>query len=97
MGIYTFELDKQAQDLCVISTPFGLFKYQRLPIGLNISPDIFQSIMHPLFQDMEEVEVFIDDIGIFTNGSFEHHLEVTRKALQRLERCGFTVKFLKYQ
>lgn len=57
MGFYTFELQK----LCVISTPFGLYKYLRLPMVLTNKPDVFQSVMHPLFQDMPEIDVFIDD------------------------------------
>ncbi len=73
MGFYTFELDEAAQKLCVISTPFGLYKYLRLPMGLTNSPDVFQSVMHPLFQDMLSVDVFIDDIGVFTNSSLEDH------------------------
>ena len=52
MGFYTFELDKKAQHYCVISIPFGLFKYLHLPMGLTNSPDAFQSVMHPLFQDI---------------------------------------------
>ena len=49
MGFYTFELDQKAQEYCVISTPFGLYKYLSLPMGLTNSPDMFQSVMHPLF------------------------------------------------
>ncbi len=44
MGFYTFELDASAQKLCVISTPFGLYKYLRLPMGLTNIPDVFQSV-----------------------------------------------------
>ena len=95
MGVYTFELDDAAQKLCVISTPFGLFKYLRLPMGLTNSPDVFQSVMYPLFQDMKEVDVFIDDIGIFTNTSFDHHLQIVQEVLQHLETSGFTVNPIK--
>ena len=95
MGFYTFELSPQAQQLCVISTPFGLYKYLRLPMGLTNSPDIFQSVMHPLFQDISAVECFIDDIGVFTNGSLDHHLEILSQVLLRLEESGFTVNPLK--
>ena len=65
MGFYTFELDSHAQHYCVISTPFGLNMYLRLVMGLTNSPDVFQSVMHPLFQDIPAVECFIDDIAIF--------------------------------
>ena len=60
-------------------------------MGLTNSPDVFQSVMHPLFQDMSEVDVFIDDIAIFTSGTLEEHLKVVAQVLHRLEKSGFTV------
>ena len=84
MGFYTFEIDQQSQQFCVINTPFGLFKCQRLPIGITNSPDFFQSVMHPLFSDLPNVECFIDDIGIFTLHSFDDHLTQLHQVLLRL-------------
>ena len=95
MGFYTFELDETAQKYCVISTPFGLYQYLRLPMGLTNSPDVFQSVMHPLFQDIPQVECFIDDIGIFTNSTFTQHLKIVHQVLLRLEESGFIVNPLK--
>jgi hypothetical protein len=96
MQYYTFELDKESQDLCTIVTPFGKYKYLRLPMALKCSPDIKQSIMENVLRGIEDVGVYIDDIdiGAFST-SWTKHCELLRVVLRRLRENGFTINSLK--
>jgi len=62
MGYYHIELSPFSKQLCTIVTPFGKYEYQRLPMGLCNSPDIFQERMYELFSDLEYVRAYIDDL-----------------------------------
>ena len=69
MGYYHIELDLFSKELCTIVLPWGKYEYQRLPMGLCNSPDIFQEKMSQLMMDLEFVRVYIDDLLIITSGS----------------------------
>ena len=94
MQYYTFELDEASKNLCVICTPFGNYRYNRLPMGVKQSPDIAQEIMESLFRDLPETNVYIDDVGVFSN-SWKEHLQSLTKVLAVLQQANFTVNPLK--
>ena len=94
MQFYCFELDDKSSKICTIVTPFGKYRYKRLPMGVKISPDIAQSIMKGIFDDLD-VEVYIDDIGFWSTGTFEEHMVVVKELLQRLSDNGLKCNPLK--
>jgi Reverse transcriptase (RNA-dependent DNA polymerase) len=91
MQYYTFVvLDESSKELCTICTAFGNYRYNRLPMGVKQSPDIAQEIMEDLFCAIEQVDVYIDDVGCFDN-PWDSHLETLHKVLTILEDSNFTV------
>jgi hypothetical protein len=63
-------------------------------MGIKQSPDFAQEVMEDIFCDMPDVEVYMDDIGIWAQ-SWKHHQRVVSEALERLETNGFTFNPLK--
>ena len=94
MFFYTFELDEASKNLCAIATPFGNYRYTRLPMGVKQSPDIAQAAIQQLFSEMDECDVYIDDVGIFSN-NWDSHLQTLRRVLSLLQDNNFTCNPLK--
>ena len=92
MGYYNIPLDKMAQELCTFLLPWGKYRWKRLPMGLKTAPDIFQEIMVNLLGDLPYVQVYIDDVLILTDGSYEDHLQKVRTVLDRLEKANFRAR-----
>ena len=95
MGYYHIELDLTSKALCTIVLPTGKYEYQKLPMGLCNSPDIFQEKMFDLFQDLEYVKAYIDDLLITSHDSFEDHLHKLDLVFQRLSKAGLKVNATK--
>ena len=88
MGYYTLRLDFKTSAMCTIIFPWGKFSYQRLPMGASNAPDVFQAKVNSLFNDLEYVRAYIDDLLILSSSTFEDHLDKLGKVLQRLQDKG---------
>jgi hypothetical protein len=53
MGYYHLLLTPFARRLCTVVLPWGKYEYLRLPMGLCISPDVFQEKMSDLMAGLE--------------------------------------------
>ena len=63
MGYWGIEMHPIIRHLLTIITPFGKYRYKKLPMGLKISADVFQQEMSKLLEGKEGVlYIFIKQI-----------------------------------
>eukprot|EP00957_Ditylum_brightwellii_P128271 9783356-Ditylum_brightwellii.AAC.1 len=88
------QLDEESKELCTIVTPFGKFQYCRMPMRVKITPDEAQAVIEEILHGMG-IDAYMDDVGIFSNRTFEDHMELVGKVLKCLEDNGMKVNPLK--
>jgi hypothetical protein len=92
MGYYHMLLTPFAQRLCTIVLPWGKYKYCHLPMGLSVSPDIFQEEMSELMTGLDFARAYLDDLLIIsTETGFDKHLEKLEQVLNRLAEAGLQI------
>ena len=91
MGYYTIRLSPASQDMTTIITEFGKFRYNRLPMGMCDSRDIFQAKVDKLLGDIEVVKTYINDILVLSKDCFGNHIEHLIMIFSRLRDSGLKV------
>lgn len=82
-GFWQMELDSVSADLTTFMTPFGRYRWERVPFGLCCAPEMFQKKMVQIFGDIPGVEIYFDDL--FVSGVDERDHDAT--LLTVLERA----------
>ena len=88
---HSLQLTENSKKFCGILPYFGSpsYLYQRMPMGLNISPAIWQSYINAILsclQSRKYCEAIIDDVLLFTPMKSSHFdkLEDLLKALHKM-------------
>ncbi|XP_045771856.1 uncharacterized protein K02A2.6-like isoform X2 [Maniola jurtina] len=77
-GFWVICLDTESSMLCTFNTPFGRYRFKRLPFGINCAPEIFHRIMTETFGVLPGVMVYADDILVYGKDSQEHDENLQR-------------------
>lgn len=80
---------EESSFLVVFNTPFGRYRFLRMPYGITSASEIFQMVFQLIFGDIECVIIYIDDLMVWGKDQKEHN-ERVEKVLQRAEEWGIT-------
>lgn len=96
MGYWHCELDDPSSYLTTFATPFGRYRWLRLPFGLKVSSEIFQKRLVHSLENLQGVQCVADDIIIYGKDS-ESHDENVKNFLQRCQTLGIKLNKEKSQ
>ena len=65
-------LDEESSYLTTFSTPYGRYRFKRLPFGLVVSQDVFQKQLDTAFEGLNGVTGIADDTFVFGSSEEEH-------------------------
>ena len=88
-GFLQVRLDEKSSYLATFYTPFGLYRWLRMPFGIKSAPEEFQRRLDENLEGLENVAVIADDILIYRTGETDIEAEKSHdNALIALfERC----------
>ena len=84
----------EAKQYTTINTHRGLYRFTRMPFGVNTAPAVFQRVIENTLRGLRHVLVRADDI-LVSGLSDEEHLENLVHILGRLEQAGLKAKLAK--
>ena len=93
---WQIELDNASSDLTTFSTPFGRYKFRRLPFGICSAAEILQKNVYRIFGDIKDTHAIADDLLIATEDE-ESHDEVLRLVIKRAMDNNVRFNFKKLQ
>ena len=91
-GFHQMEIDEEDRHLTSFITPFGLYQWKRMPMGLCNAPGAFQRLMEIVSSGLtyEIVLVYLDDIIVFGR-SFEEHIHRLQLVFQRIREANLKI------
>ena len=89
---YQIPLSNKSRRVTAFCTPFGLFEFNKLPMGISVGCQSLSRVMVGLFGYLRGNYVFniLDDLVVYSRSATEHVGHV-REVLGRLQSAGFTL------
>nr|XP_037276019.1 uncharacterized protein K02A2.6-like [Rhipicephalus microplus] len=88
-GFHQIPLDEATSRICTFATPFGRYRFLRLPFGISSASEVFQKTLTEMFEGLPGVRVYVDDVLIWGDSKEEHDERVIA-VLRRAQEEGLT-------
>lgn len=93
-GYWQVPLTPRASEISAFVTPDSFLQYSVMAFGMRNAPATFQRLMNRVLSEVNNVEVYLDDVVIYSN-TWEEHLEKLRVVFERLSRASLTLNLAK--
>ncbi len=93
-GYWQVPLTPRASEISAFVTPDRLLQYSVLAFGMRNAPATFQRLMNTVLADVENCEVYLDDVVIHSL-TWTEHISSLKKVLQHLADASLTLNLAK--
>lgn len=64
-AFWQVQLNEKSSLMTTFQTPFGRYRFLRMPYGIKTAPEIFHKVYTAIFKDIPNIEIYIDDIIVW--------------------------------
>ena len=88
-GFWHVKLDEESSFLTTFATPFGHYRWLRLPMGISPAPEVFQRKLTQALEDLSGLYIIADDVLITGQGETQEMAQQDHDEKLRLflNRC----------
>lgn len=88
-GFWHVKLEEESSYLTTFATPFGRFRWLRMPMGISPAPEVFQRKLMQTLEGLPGVYIIADDVLITGEGATQEEAEKDHDEKVRgfLQRC----------
>ena len=103
-GYWQVKVDEASSDLLAFNTPFGRYKFKRLPFGVHCGSEVFSKRIAEILDGLEGVAHIQDDIIVWGTDQANHDYNLG-KVMERIKvsglkmnkrKCEFGIHEIKY-
>ena len=95
-AFHLINIDERDRPKTCVNTPWGMFNFRRLSMGMRNAAQSFQRLVDSILGDLEGCFVYLDDVLLFSK-SPEEHVKLVEELFRRLDKAGMSIALSKCQ